>query len=171
MNTDGKKESMENENGRKNEKYFDIARGQAKHLKVNKQYNKSSRDILKEIEMEVLEEDEWLGNLHSLLRCPFGNQKDLNNYGTQFISVIQSDSYLKEVANINLRVNTLKDHVGSRLFCDSRFSWFIEVINRKCRNVLAFSFLEEFEGDTWMQFCRDSIAGIKIQNQRCWLYF
>ena len=58
MNTDEKKEIMENENGRKNEKYFDIPRGQVKHLKVNKRYNKSSRDILKEIEKEVLEEDD-----------------------------------------------------------------------------------------------------------------
>ena len=48
MNTDEKKEIMENENGRKNEEYFDIPRGQVKHLKVNKRYNKSSRDILKD---------------------------------------------------------------------------------------------------------------------------
>ena len=142
MNIDEKKEIMENENGRKNEKYFDIPRGQVKHLKVNKRYNKSSRDILKEIEKEVLEEDEWLGNFQSLLRCSFGNQKDL-----KFISVIQSDSYLKEVANINLRVNTLKDLVGNRLFSDSIFSWLIQKINRQCRGVLAFSFLEEFQGD------------------------
>ena len=39
-NTDEKKKIMENENGRKNEKYFDIPRGQVKHLKVNKRYNK-----------------------------------------------------------------------------------------------------------------------------------
>ena len=147
MNTDEKKEIMENENGRKNEKYFDIPRGQVKHLKVNKRYNKSSRDILKEIEKEALEEDEWLRNLQSLQRWPFGNQKDLNRYATHFISVIQSDSYLKEVANINLRVNTLKDLVGNRLFSDSIFSWLIQKINRQCRGVLAFSFLEEFQGD------------------------
>ena len=102
MNTDEKKELMENENGSKNEKYFDIPGGQVKHLKVNKRYNKYPRDILKEIEKEVVEEDEWLGNLQSLLRCPFGNQKDNNRYATPFISVIQSDSYLKEVANISV---------------------------------------------------------------------
>ena len=147
MNTDEKKEIMENENGRKNEKYFDIPRWQVKHLKVNKRYNKSSTDILKEIEKEALEEDEWPRNLQSLQRWPFGNQKDLNRYATHFISVIQSDSYLKEVANINLRVNTLKDLVGNRLFSDSIFSWLIQKINRQCRGVLAFSFLEEFQGD------------------------
>ena len=144
MNTDEKKEIMENENGRKNEKYFDIPRGQVKHLKVNKRYNKSSRDILKEIEKEVLEENEWLGNLQSLLRCPFGNPKDLNRHATQFISVIQSDSSLKEVANMSIRVNTLKDLVGNRFFSDSIFSWLTEKINRQCRDVLEFSFLEEF---------------------------
>ena len=118
-------------------------------MKVNKRYNKSSRGILKEIEKEVLEEDEWLGNLQSLLRCSFGNQKDLNKYATQFISVIQSDSYLKEVANMTLRLNTLKDLVGNRLFIDSFFSRLIEKINRQCGDVLAFSFLEEFQGDEY----------------------
>ena len=80
MNTNGTKEIMENENGRKNQKYFDNPRGQVKHLKVNKRDNKSSKDILKETEKEILEEEEWLGNLQSLLRCPFGNQKDFNEY-------------------------------------------------------------------------------------------
>ena len=150
MNTDETKEIMENENGRKNQKYFDNPRGQVKHLKVNKRYNKSLKDILKETEKEILEEEEeWLGNLQSLLRCPFGNQKDFNKYARQFISVIQSNSYLEEVANIDLRVNTLKDLVGKRLFTDSPFSWLIDKINRQCRDVLAFSFLEEFQGDTW----------------------
>ena len=52
----GKKEIMENDNGRKNEKYFDIQRRQVKHLKVNKRYNKNSRGILKVNEKEVLDE-------------------------------------------------------------------------------------------------------------------
>ena len=59
--------------------------------------------------------------------------------------MIQSDSYLKEVANINLRVSI----VGKRLFSDSIFSWLIEKIKKQCRDVLAFSFLEEFQGDAW----------------------
>ena len=53
----GKEEIMENDIGRKNEKYFHIPRGQVNHLKVNKRYNKNSRGILKVIEKEVLEED------------------------------------------------------------------------------------------------------------------
>ena len=65
MNTDGMKEIMGNNNGRKTEKHFDIPSGKVKHLKVNKRYNKKAREILKEIEKEVLEEDEWLGNLQS----------------------------------------------------------------------------------------------------------
>ena len=73
-------------------------------MKANTRYNKSLRGILKQIEKEILEKDEWLRNLQSLLRCPFGNQKDLNKYAAQFISMTQSDSYLKEVGNINLRV-------------------------------------------------------------------
>ena len=63
--------------------------------------------------------------------------------------MIQSDSYLKEVVNINLRVSTFKDLNGNSLFSDSIFSWLIEKVNRQCRDVLAFSFLEEFQGDTW----------------------
>ena len=50
---------------------------------------------------------------------------------------------------MTLRLNTLKDLVGNRLFSDSLFSWLIEKINRQCRDVLAFSFLEEFQGDAW----------------------
>ena len=107
------------------------------------------RHFKKEIEKEVLEEDEWLGNLQSLLRCPFGNQEDLSRYATQFIFVIQSESFLKEVADINLCVNTLKDLAGNRLFSDSIFLWLMEKINRQCRDVLAVSFLEEFQGDAW----------------------
>ena len=47
MNTDEKKEIMENGHARKNEKYFDIPRGQVKHFKVNKRNNKCLTDILK----------------------------------------------------------------------------------------------------------------------------
>ena len=93
------------------------------------------RHFKKEIEKEVLEEDEWLGNLQSLLRRPFGNQEDLSRYATQFIFVIQSESFLKEVADINLCVNTLKDLAGNRLFSDSIFLWLMEKINRQCRDV------------------------------------
>ena len=163
---------MENENGRKNEKHFDIPRGQVKHLKVNKRYNKSSKDVLNEIEKEVLEEDEWLGKLQSLLRWPFGNQKDLNRYATQFMSVIQSDSYLKEVPNINLRVTTLKDLVGNRLFSDSILLWLIEKINRECRDVLAVSFLEEFQGDAWSDaFLQRFHSRYKDSELKIWLLY
>ena len=46
-------------------------------------------------------------------------------------------------------MNTLKDLVGNRLFSNSNFSWLIEKINRQCRDVLAFSFLKEFQGEAW----------------------
>ena len=78
-NTDGKKEIMGNENGRKIEKCFDIPRGQVKDQKVNKRYNKSSTGVLKEIEKEVLVEEGWLGNLQRLLRCPFETKKTLTS--------------------------------------------------------------------------------------------
>ena len=86
------------------------------------------------------------GKPSKFIKMPFWKSK---RYATQFISAIQSDSYLKEVANIDLRLITLKDLVGNRLFSDSIFSWLIEKINRQCRDVLAFSFLEEFQGDAW----------------------
>ena len=42
MNTDGMKEIMGNNIGRKTEKCFDIPSGKVKHLKVNKGCNKKS---------------------------------------------------------------------------------------------------------------------------------
>ena len=75
MNTDEKKEIMENENGRKNEKYFDIPRGQVKHLKVNKRYNKSSRDISKR-DWKGSSWGEWVaGKPSKFIKMPFWKSK------------------------------------------------------------------------------------------------
>ena len=50
---------------------------------------------------------------------------------------------------INLRIDSIKDVNASRLFSYLILSWMIGKKNVNCKNILAFSFLDEFQGSSW----------------------
>ena len=84
------------------------------------------------------------------LKSPFPNNKaSLLDYAARFVSLVQHDCLDKEIQPLNLRINTIKDVIANRLFSDSILSWMIAKINVNCKNTLAFSFLEEFQGSSW----------------------
>ena len=53
------------------------------------------------------------------------------------------------IALTNLRTNTIKDVIANRLFSYLILSWVIGKINANCKNILVFSFLDEFQGSSW----------------------
>ena len=67
----------------------------------------------------------------------------------RFVSLVQYDCLEKKIQPLNLRINTIENLIVNRLFSDSILSWVIAKINANCKNTLAFSFLEEFQGNSW----------------------
>ena len=84
------------------------------------------------------------------IKSPFPNNKtSLLDYAARFVSLVQHDCLDKEIQPLNRRINTIKDVIANRLFSDSILSWVIAKINANCKNTLAFSFLEDFQGGSW----------------------
>ena len=99
---------------------------------------------------EVQEEDAWLQHLPIRLKPPLPNNKtSLLDYAARFVSLVQHDCLDKEIQPLNPRINIVKDVTANRLFSDSVLSWVIRKINANCKNILAVSFLEEFQGSSW----------------------
>ena len=67
----------------------------------------------------------------------------------RFVSLVQYDCLDKKIQPLNLRINTIEELMVNRLFSDSILSWLIAKINANCKNTLAFSFLEKFQGSSW----------------------
>ena len=96
------------------------------------------------------EENAWLQHLPIRLKSLFPNNKtSLLEYAARFVSLVQHDFLDKEIQPLKLRINTIKDVIANRLFSDSILSCVIRKINTNCENILAFSFLEEFQGSSW----------------------
>ena len=96
------------------------------------------------------QEDVWLQHLPIRLKSSFPNNKtSLLDYAARSVSLGQHDCLDKQIQPLNLRINTIKDVIANRLFSDSILSWVIAKINANCKNTLAFSFLEEFQGNSW----------------------
>ena len=103
--------------------------------------------ILVNATKELLEEDAWLQNLLITLKSPFPNNKtSLIVYATRFVSLVRYDN---EIQPSNLRINTIKDVITNRLFSYLILSWVIRKINTNCKNIVLFSFLDEFQGSSW----------------------
>ena len=82
---------------------------------------------------EVQEEDAWLQHFPVRLKSPFPNNKtSLLDYAARFVSLVQQDSFGKEIQLLNLRINTIKDVIGNKLFSDSILSWVLRKINANC---------------------------------------
>ena len=108
------------------------------------------KKILVNSTKEVQEEDAWLQHLPIRLKSPLPNNKtSLLDYAARFVSLVQHDCLDKEIQPLNLRINIVKDVTANRLFSDSVLSWVIRKINVNCKNILAVSFLEEFQGSSW----------------------
>ena len=108
------------------------------------------KKILVNTTKEVQEEDAWLQHLPIMLKSPFPNNKTfVLDYAARFVSLVQHHCLDKKIQPSNLRINTIKDVVANRLFNNSILSWVIRKINANCKNILAFSFLEEFQGSSW----------------------
>ena len=96
------------------------------------------------------QEDVWLQHLPIRLKSSFPNNKtSLLDYAARSVSLGQHDCLDKQIQPLNLRINTIKDVIANRLFSDSILSWVIAKINANCKNTLAFSFLEDFQGGSW----------------------
>ena len=96
------------------------------------------------------QEDVWLQHLPIRLKSSFPNNKtSLLDYAARSVSLGQHDCLDKQIQPLNLRINTIKDVIANRLFSDSILSWVVAKINANCKNTLAFSFLEEFQGSSW----------------------
>ena len=108
------------------------------------------KKILVNTTKEVQEGDAWLQHLLIMLKLPFPNNKTfLLDYAARFVSLVQHHCLDTEIQPLNLRINTIKDVIANRLFNDSILSWVIGKINANCKNILAFPFLEEFQGSSW----------------------
>ena len=129
---------------------INISRVDISQLFVVNGMDAEPKKILVNTTKEVQEENAWLQHLSIRLKSPFPNNKTfLLDYAARFVSLVQHDCLDKEIQPLNLRINTIKDVIANRWFSDSILSCVIGKINANCENILAFSFLEEFQGSSW----------------------
>ena len=109
-----------------------------------------AKKILVNTTYEFLEEDSWLQYFPITLKSPFPNNKtSLLDYAARFVFSVRHDCLDNEIQPSNLRINIIKDVIANRLFSYLILSWVIGKINANCKNILAFSFLDEFQGSYW----------------------
>ena len=134
----------------RNNDFINMLRVDISRLFVLNGMDAEQKKILVNTTNEVDEEDAWLRHLPIRLKSPFPNNKaSLLDYAARFVSLVQHDCLDKDTQPLNLRINTIKDVITNRLSSDSILSWVIAKINANCKNTLAFSFLEEFQGSSW----------------------
>ena len=130
--------------------FINMSRVDISRLFVVNGMDAEQKKILVNKTNKVQKEDAWLQHLPIRLKSPFPNNKaSLLDYAARFVSLVQHDCLDKEIQPLNRRINTIKDVIANRLFSDSILSWVIAKINANCKNTLAFSFLEEFQGSSW----------------------
>ena len=134
----------------RNNGFINMSRVDISRLFVENGMDAEQKKILVNTTNEVQEKDAWLQHLPIRLESPFPNNKtSLLDYTARFVSLVQHDCLDKEMQTLNRRINTIKDVIANELFSDSILLWVIAETNANCKNTLAFSFLKEFQGNSW----------------------